>query len=451
MKKLKFLTLAAIAAATAMVSSCSDNVVLEGVKDTGIPFSVTASTNSGGSRGSDITSLSNFQLWGFGLDQAKHFDGDNFTPKAGSPGVFESSVTPNWPNTNNCLFYAISDNTSDMAYEVEAGSPGVNSTKAEIRNGSFNYTIPTNVADQKDLLVAAATGNSNDGVQLKFDHALTAARLHLILDPRYTNYVDDDEPYYWYIKIRKIKICNIKTSGKYTFDGSHKDANSNYINGRWDTSEGTLGNYLIDLSSSPILIQQYKGGIADVVVGGEGNNIYFIPQIVTKWDITPNNGCDMTLPSTNSYIEFEAMAGIYAPAGVATYLQELVDANIDSDPESETGLIDPNGWTKKADGFYYNDAIVAELDGKVIDFSNEAINDNVALGEQPTMETYNFDSMDLLGTYSDLDNDDLYGLLYKPFNVTLDVNGNRNIKVSLDRAVRTDASGAFGEGSQFEG
>ena len=108
MKKLKFLTLAAIAAATAMVSSCSDNDVLEGVKDTGIPFSVTASTNSGGSRGSDITTLSNFQLWGFGTEQTSHFDGDNFVPKSGSTTVFVSSAnTPNWPNTNNCLFYGI--------------------------------------------------------------------------------------------------------------------------------------------------------------------------------------------------------------------------------------------------------------------------------------------------------------------------------------------------------
>ena len=157
MKKLKFLTLAAIAAATAMVSSCSDNDVLEGVKDTGIPFSVTASTNSGGSRGSDITTLSNFQLWGFGTDQDSHFDGDNFAPKSGSTTVFVSSDnTPNWPNTNNCLFYGISDNTSTMAYGVPAGSPGINTTKAGIRNGAFTYTIPTSVADQKDLLVAAA-------------------------------------------------------------------------------------------------------------------------------------------------------------------------------------------------------------------------------------------------------------------------------------------------------
>ena len=496
MKNSKYLMLAAIAAATAMVSSCSDNDVLEGVKDTGIPFSVTASTNSGGSRGSDITTLSNFQLWGFGTDQESHFDGDNFTPKAGSTTVFVSSDnTPNWPNTSNCLFYGISNNTSTMAYGVDAGSPGINTTKLGIRNGSFDYTIPTNVADQEDLLVAAATGNSNDGVHLKFDHALTAAKMHLILDPRYTNYVDDPEPYYWILKIRKITIKNIKVSGTYTFDGATKNGDD-YENGDWNTNDGTLGDYVIDLSTSPLLIQQYKGGIADVEVGG---NIYFIPQTVTKWDITPNNGADMTLPATDSYIEFEAMAGIYAPNKVAEYLRVLcgwekieesgeeaaatngfyhnnvkvadLEGNIVDDTDEAIdfykrmyGGSDPDlsyfeellektvGWSKDANGFYYNNIIVAESNGKVIDFSNEAINDNSFFGEQPTLETYNFvDFSGVMGTYSDLDNDNNYGILYKPFNATLNINGNRVIKVNMDRAVRTDASGAFGEGSSFEG
>lgn len=467
--------LAAIAAATAMVSSCSDNDVLEGVKDTGIPFSVTASTNSGGSRGSDITTLSNFQLWGFGTDQESHFDGDNFTPKAGSSTVFVSSDnTPNWPNTSNCLFYGISNNTSTMAYGVDAGSPGINTTKLGIRNGSFDYTIPTNVADQEDLLVAAATGNSNDGVQLKFDHALTAAKLHLMLSPAYTEYGSYYEhgvgtDYCFVMKVRKIIIHNLKVSGTYTFDGSNKDGD-NYINGSWNTSAGNLGNYVLDFGSDPYFVQALSSEGEEAVNEGDEviynakaasddivGTFYFIPQTIIPWEILPNNGEDISTPGTDAnkaYIEFEAISMVYVPQDVIDYLDVLVNNNIDTDPESLTGLLDPNGWTKNASGDYlYNGDIVAKSNGVVVDFNNEVLNDNFNFGGQPTIETYNFTDGVPAGTYSDINDDSLYGTFYTPFRATLGVNGIRNLKVNMERGVRNDdgSSGVYGMGANPEG
>lgn len=504
MKKLKFLTLAAIAAATAMVSSCSDNDVLEGAKSKGVPLTVNATTTSNGSRSTDILSkdLTTFQLWGFGIDENR-FDGDNFT-KNGS--VFKSATDHIYPGSDNYLFYGISNNTSTMAYGVPTGSPGINTSKADIVDdgGKFVYTIPTNVADQEDLLVAAAKGNATQGVTMHFDHALTAAKLHLVLDPSTTNYADDPEPYYFYAKIRKITIHNIKISGTYTFGaGTSVGASSSTTaeNGSWDTSGGTSGDYVITLPS-PILIQQLRGGVTDITVNvdGSNSNVYFIPQTVTKWDILPNkNGQDMTVPTDKSYVELEAMAGIYEPGKVAQYLRVLCGWTKieETDPgaaaangyyhnnvkvaDLEGNIVDntdetiefylnsygyePNqgdfeslvsttvGWSKTADGFKYNNVLVAETDGKVIDFSNEAINDNSQFGAQPTMETYDYvdHPLDLLGTYSDLDNDVLYGILYKPFDAILNVNGNRNIKLRLDTAIKMDGSGAFGEGSTTEG
>ena len=459
MKKLKFLTLAAIAAATAMVSSCSDNDVLEGVKDTGIPFSVTASTNSGGSRGSDITTLSNFQLWGFGLDQDSHFDGDNFTPKAGSSTVFVSSDnTPNWPNTNDCLFYGISNNTSTMVYGVPAGSPGINTTREAIRNGSFDYTIPTNVAAQEDLLVAAATGNSNDGVHLKFDHALTAAKLHLMLSPAYTEYGSYYEhgagtDYCFVMKVRKITIHNLKVSGTYKFNGSEKDGD-NYKNGDWNKSAGNLGNYVLDFGSDPYFVQALSSEGEEAVNEGDDviynaiaasddivGTFYFIPQTITPWEILPNNGEDLSTPGTddnNAYIEFEAISMVYVPQDVIDYLD---------------GLVGDNGWTKDEDFYYYNSTKVAKTNGVVIDFNNAALNENDIFGGQPTIETYNFTDGVPAGTYSDINDDSLYGTFYTPFRATLEVNGIRNLKVNMERGVRNDdgSSGVYGRGAAPEG
>lgn len=456
MKKLKFLTLAAIAAATAMVSSCSDNDVLEGVKDTGIPFSVTASTNSGGSRGSDITTLSNFQLWGFGTDQTSHFDGNNFTPKAGSSTVFESSITPNWPNTNNCLFYGISNNTSTMAYGVTAGSPGINTTREAIRNGSFDYTIPTNVADQEDLLVAAATGNSNDGVHLKFDHALTAAKLWLSLDPTKTSPYDTyllsqkahEEnpnevlvPSGYIVKIKKIIIHNIKVSGTYAFNGSDTDTDGNYVNGSWNTSSGTLGDCEIDFGDNPYYVvckigEPYNKALN---INGDDSNLYFIPQTISYWNIKPNDESGYTqanfsTPGTDSdnnvysYVEFQEIAFDYLLSDAVTILENKVSEG--------------NGWTKDATGYYYNTKEVAKADGFITDAA-------VAIDQLGDLagETQSYDDEVETADYllSDF-NKDFYAPCYTPFKATLNVNGSRILKINLDQGVIkfNDCSALFG-------
>ncbi len=458
MKNSKYLLLAAIAAATASLSSCSDNDVLEGAKDTGIPFTVTATTNSGGSRGSDISSLSNFQLWGFGTEQDTHFDGDNFTLKSGSTTTFQSTDgTPNWPNTNACVFYAISDNTSTMDYDVAAGSPGVNSTKAEIRNGSFDYTIPTTIANQKDLLVAAATGKSSTGVQLKFDHALTAAKLNLRIRPKkteYGSYYDENDEFssnaILAIKIRKITIHNIIISGTYNFDGTNtddgaeKNANNNYVNGSW-TPGSVLGDYVIDLTDNP-LIMQCKTSEGDLEKEVDVNGyIYFIPQTITSWNIVPNNSEDLSVPGTAnnySYIEFEAISMEY----------DYLDIN-----DNMPLILALEGWSKDADGAYlYNNKIVVDKDGKVVDFDNEELNNLTPSTHSviaPTYETRNFSLSEPPGKFSSFNNDSYYGKFYTPFKATLNVNGSRVLTVNLEQGVRNDtgSSGVFGTGAAGEG
>jgi hypothetical protein len=462
MKNSKYLLLAAIAAATAMVSSCSDNDVLEGVKDTGIPFSVTASTNSGGSRGSDITSLSNFQLWGFGTDQTSHFDGNNFTPKAGSSTVFESSITPNWPNTNNCLFYGISNNTSDMLYGVTAGSPGINTTKAAIRNGSFDYTIPTDVADQEDLLVAAAQGNSANGVNMHFDHALTAAKLHLTLDPKLneTYYKPDQYHSVYIVKIKKIIIHNIKISGTYTFGAGTSVGASSWTaaeNGSWNTSSGTLGDYVFDFTSNPLIYQVACDQTMDEVINIDGNNssIYFIPQTISSFDIVANETDDakknnykilsgeVSGGTTDSYVELQAIAGVYYNEEVKDYYENsMTDDDLtwykeeNKLPQDAVLTSDENGW--------YDDAgktnMIIDKDGYIKDFSTPFVKNDMVC-PQPTLET-SLDGLSLWTSFADEDN---YGTLFKTFKATLAVNGNRNIKIEIVNAARSnDGSGAFG-------
>lgn len=461
MKKLKFLTLAAIAAATAMVSSCSDNDVLEGVKDTGIPFSVTASTNSGGSRGSDITTLSNFQLWGFGNDQESHFDGDNFTPKAGSSTVFESSITPNWPNTDNCLFYGISNNTSTMAYGVAAGSPGINTTKLNIRNGSFDYTIPTNVADQEDLLVAAAQGNSAQGVNMHFDHALTAAKLHLTMNPKYskTYYETATTPYILLMKVQKIIIHNIKISGTYTFGTGTTVGASSWTaaeNGSWDTDDGTVGDYVLDFTDNPILYQVKNSETLDVAIDIDGNdgNVYFIPQTVSSLDIVSNATDETQIKNykilagveegtiNDSYIELKAIAAAYPYEKLATELQSLIDDDMISVYKEMELLSEGAALTKNGNGDFCDDELASHIivtkDGEVKDFSSEILS---IVENNPTLES----SVSEASFYSTVLDESDYTSLFKTFKATLGINGNRVLKIEFVNSTRIkDGSGAYG-------
>ena len=353
MKKLKFLTLAAIAAATAMVSSCSDNDVLEGAKSKGVPLTVNATTTSNGSRSTDIlsTDLTTFQLWGFGIDENR-FDGDNFT-KNGS--VFKSATDHIYPGSDNYLFYGISNNTSTMAYGVPTGSPGINTSKADIVDdgGKFVYTIPTNVADQEDLLVAAAKGNATQGVTMHFDHALAAAKLHLIITPSKTQQGQAETHYMFAVKINKIKFKNIIVSGTYNFgEGSPVGATSSTTaqNGYWDISSGTRGDYVIDFSSNPLIIQTPYNVVADVPVNVDGinnenGNVYFIPQTVTPWEIHGNANMDVTPPTDNrSYIEFEAISMVYPYENLLTEFEGFI-GNVDGlskDTEGNFVFDDPS-------------------------------------------------------------------------------------------------------------
>lgn len=466
MKKLKFLTLAAIAAATAMVSSCSDNDVLEGVKDTGIPFSVTASTNSGGSRGSDITTLSNFQLWGFGTDQESHFDGHNFTPKAGSTTVFVSSDnTPNWPNTSNCLFYGISNNTSDMLYGVPDDSPGINTTKADIRNGSFDYTIPTNVADQEDLLVAAAQGNSAQGVNMHFDHALTAAKLHITMNPSLntTYYASTNGHYMFVMKIQKIIIHNVIISGTYTFgNGSAVGASASTIaeNGGWNPDNEVLGNYELDFSANPIFYQiKYNETLdAPINVDGNNSNIYFIPQTISPFYIKASDNDPATknnylVPSSEtgtkkSYVEIKAIAAAYCYDKLVTELDALM-ADTELFAIYKESFSNPDiVLVKDSEGNFYDDEgkqhMIVDKDGCVKDFSSEIL---TVVENQPTLEA----SVSENSAFSSILDENEYTTLYKPFKATLAINGNRLLKVEFVNSARIkDGSGAYGIAMTFD-
>ena len=280
MKKAKFLIYAAVAATAAIVSSCSNEDVVEQTPQKGRPIVVEASVD-GDSRASVATSFTGFKLYGYKADDNKtnFLDGVNF---ANSGSSWVSVGSANWPEgSGNCNFYAISTQGAAEAPE------GIDIT--DLKNGTFSYTVPTNVAEQKDILVAnqnnVAYADNAGKIKLGFKHALANVQLKLRFN--HSEYSTKDDPTgniragYKYA-IQYVTLHNVKTTGTYNASTG------------WDTSEGTLSNVTINFDGGnrdvepSLILTAAKGTTSNKIpyqdVAVDANSIMVIPQTLEHVD-----------------------------------------------------------------------------------------------------------------------------------------------------------------------
>lgn len=422
------LYIAAIAATAVGFTSCSSNEDLnDAVKDSGVPFKVTASAPT--TRATDLTSsnFTNFQLYAFeGTNEwisGKLFTKNTSWEPASGTGPYA------WPTANTLSdFYGVSENAASMS------SAFVDDIKT---SQSFTYTVPTTIADQKDLLVAHTTGKSTDAqVALAFKHALANATLTLKLDPSKTDQgTNKTSKYRLAIKIKSISINNVKTIGKY-----------NYSTSTW-SDQATDGTYTFDFSASPIVIDTYYNTIPTNSINIDGSNgkLMFIPQTLTSWDIAPNTTTtqvsDLSSPPAKSYITMQAISLAYVPTDVVTDCEALVTGGT---------------LTKLGDGYYTtdgNNTKVATLDGQVIDFDFTSFNDYSG-SAYPETQAFEGTAGNI---FNDFTNAAGYTKLYKPFklinaNNELLINYTHNIVIELTTFVRSkDAAATFGKGANVQG
>ena len=245
MKKTKFLTLAAFAAAATLISSCSNDDVVT-TKDSGVPLKVFTSVDgvsSGSTRATDLTSetFSSFKLHAIG--STEDWANVNVT-KSGNEWTGTSSLV--WPSgTSN--FYAFSTDANIKTDDVKYG----NSTQ------SFTYEMPVigetttvDASKQTDLLVAKAleqTATTNGGgIVLNFKHALATLNLSAFFEPNRAEASVDVENYY--CLIRSLTIHNLPINGTFTFAGTGI--------GSW-TNKTKKGDYTITFAQ-PVLLCSNK-------------------------------------------------------------------------------------------------------------------------------------------------------------------------------------------------
>ena len=291
MKKAKFLIYAAVAATAAIVSSCSNEDVVEQTPQKGRPIVVEASVD-GSSRATVATSFTGFKLYGYkdDADKTNFLDGVNF---ANSGSSWVSVGSANWPEgSGNCNFYAIST-------QGAAGVPdGIDITN--LKDGSFSYTVPADVAEQKDILVASQNDvayNDNAGkIKLGFKHALANVTMQVRFNfTENNNPVVSEDISECLFSFDRIKIHNVYTSGTY-----------NASTGVW-TPTGELGTITLNFPQAPVYKAYdadediYKTGIKyqDIVLGSAGASLMVMPQTFESYWVN-NDPKDNPVPVANA-------------------------------------------------------------------------------------------------------------------------------------------------------
>jgi hypothetical protein len=451
------LYLAAIAATAVGLTSCSSNEDLnDAVKDSGVPFKVTASAPT--TRATDVTTdnFTNFKLYALEegsttpwINNVKFTKGTPWTPPEGT--------TCTWPTAGaKSTFYAVSENNSDGTF---SGSMGDGAK-------TFTYTIPTNIADQKDLLVATTSGTSNDAnVNLQFKHALAAAKLTFMINPAITTFTPTEEKnttYRLYAKIQSITFNNVNTSGTYDFLGKN-----------WNNI-GT-GSYTINFNPEIVIDTKTTATGSITVDLGTNGTIMFIPGAVNYWDIKPDGKPENLTNPTNAYMTIKAQTFDYdatGTTGLKTFLEKACLTAISQDYQAANGT---GNWAYKDDNYYYSDAAktkkIATSEAQILDFTDKAFGEDAAYDVTSDGITQLYTSAWQVydvneGDYPNLANTTKYGTLYKPLcNINVDNNNQitntpltfsseniHNLKIDIAKAIRTsDGFGAFGTAADASG
>ena len=276
---------------------------------------------------------SEFTVYAESSDGKTYINGDKITsPDGGNTWVNESG-TRFWPNAFSLNFYAVVNGDIKWNVEAEGTAPA----------SIVDFTVPTDVAAQKDLLYAVKTDQAKtdgadkmDAVALNFRHALS----QIVFNAKNTNEN-------LYVEVSGVSIVNVANKNTFAFpvantdnnmeDADHDGSFGNEINydgswGKWNalTSGATVypvnfetvkveGNKtLVDLTTNATIKDEYNT-----------NALLMLPQTSTAW-----NPADVPAPGVIG----NADNGSYFLVNCAIY-----NVSGDSfDPDVDTPL-----WAKK--------------------------------------------------------------------------------------------------------
>ena len=297
---------AALLALAAALTGCSKEHLPSPVPESGKPFVVHV-INNGETRGAQISAVSAFNMVGVQGASAKWMDNFLFTnPGDGWMSAGHESLM--WPaGTDTHSFYATCDNTD--------AAPA-------ITDGKFVYTVPTDISEQKDLLVALSENNeAGTPVSLLFKHALSSVKFKIGFDQDARGGEND-----LHITVTKITLYHIATKGTFDF--------ANFSTNPWtvDPEDAEYKDIVIELKN-PVV---FTPGPVDAFIALDDNyidgdlvgEVYVMPHKPTAWDSDGTAGH----PLNNSYIGVTCQAFEYHTDSSPTFYDYM---GLDEESEEE--------------------------------------------------------------------------------------------------------------------
>jgi len=389
MKKLKFLTLAAIAAATAMVSSCSDNGDLSTPTKEAEGKALVVNPTVLDSRVTPLakSAFTGFKLYGVQNPNISNQSVGSFIKTGTTNGVdysgtfgktaanvaFTSTTAVKWPTE-----YA--DNSANFyAFSVQGGSDltgsgiTVNEDEYGTLDGTFSYTAPVDgegnvdLSKQKDIMIASsleAVQTDNNGVvTLPFKHAFAKLTFSLrwnayewILDKKTT--IGGTITPYARLYVKYIKIHNIKCNGIYSFTADDGNGGKGLwtVNGENSTIafEYATPKMFIATNSEPSATEPF---ISQNLLASD-STIMIVPQTLGVW----NGSKNFTAEETGAYIELGLFSYGTSESGLelddATIKKYYEDTDFVTDQEDTQNFISGFGELGDNDEFVYESVYV---------------------------------------------------------------------------------------------
>ena len=300
---------AALLALAAALTGCSKEHLPSPVPESGKPFVVHV-INNGETRGAQISAVSAFNMVGVQGASAKWMDNFLFTnPGDGWMSAGHESLM--WPaGSDTHTFFATCDNTD--------AAPA-------ITDGKFVYTVPTDISEQKDLLVALSEDNeAGSPVSLLFKHALSSVKFKIGFDQDARGGEND-----LHIVVTRITLHHIATKGTFDF--------ANFATNPWtvDPDDAEYKDIVINLKNPAVFtpgpVDEFIALDDNYIDENEVGEVFIMPHKPTAWDSDGTAGH----PLNNSYISVTCQAYEYH-SGTATFADlYCLDENSDEDEYEE--------------------------------------------------------------------------------------------------------------------
>ncbi len=293
------------AAALLLMASCSNDEIVEQSKGEKIAFNVLS--DNAKTRATPITSANltsaDFKVWGFITSGGtKYIKGVRIHYSGGKWDYANPSDVSYWPSSNLDI-YAVSPATHDNL------APGFLTSSAL----NFTYQAPEDNAEQADVMYASNKGVSkSDGsmVSLVFKHALS----QIVFKGKAGTTMA--------VRIKSIKVHNLKKSGKFTFPNGTTGSASEA--GSWTLSGDADADYVVGTVKTSGQDHVMINGASVTDLTAPDGALLILPQTATAWTTNENTAVPITTAETNNhcYLEIDmklTQSGVFLIGNESTY------------------------------------------------------------------------------------------------------------------------------------